>query len=61
MAADETRFSTPIPISSGRLAFIDMPRPMTVAEWDQLLRVLDAMRPGLVAEADKIETEARRG
>lgn len=49
--ADETRFSTPIPISAGRLAFIDVPRPMTAAEWDQLHRVLDAMRPGLVAPA----------
>jgi hypothetical protein len=53
--AKRERFVTRIPVSNdGRTmtnVVINVPRPMTQSEWDQLRAVLDVMKTALVEEA----------
>lgn len=57
MSEPETRgtFSTQFPISPGLKPFIQLqvPRPMTSDEWRRFMNILEAMRPGLVSEAEQ--------
>jgi hypothetical protein len=39
-----------LPLSPGVVAELELPRPLRAPEWDQMQRVLAAMRPGLVGE-----------
>jgi hypothetical protein len=39
-----------VPLGAGRAAFLRLPSPFTEKDWDQMIRVLDAMKPGLVEE-----------
>jgi hypothetical protein len=48
-----------LPIRPGLWVALDGFRPMTPAEWDQMMRVLEAMRPGLVEEHAEASEEAR--
>jgi hypothetical protein len=53
---DDDRFgewmmTIPIPLVGSALVQIVGAFPISEAAWDQLMRVLDAMKPGLVAEA----------
>jgi hypothetical protein len=41
-----------IPIRPGVAAEMTVPFPMTPADWDQMLAVLGAMKPGLVKDED---------
>lgn len=56
-----------IPVAAGQWATLTINWPLTEAEWGQMIRVLEAMRPGLVAQAEASEetrhpaTEAAEG
>lgn len=46
----------PLPLAPDVWGRLEMPHPLTAAEWDQLMTTLAAMRPGLVREeADDAE------
>jgi hypothetical protein len=53
-----TRYIT-IPLSNDgktvRCMTIDGDLPMTQAEWDRMLEILEAIRPGLIGEASEPE------
>jgi hypothetical protein len=40
----------PIPLDVEEWAYLHIPRPMTPAQWEQMMRTLLAMRPGIVAD-----------
>lgn len=40
----------PIPITPGPWALLEIDTPMTPDQWDQLIRILSAFKPGLVDE-----------
>lgn len=42
-----------LPISAGEWARLEAPFPLTPAKWDQMLAVLEVMKPALVAEPEK--------
>lgn len=47
---EASELTIPIPLPGGRRwVVLTVPRPMSEAEWQHVLAVLDAMRPGLVA------------
>ena len=48
--ADRERVTLNIPVRPRHYASLTVSKPMTVAEWDQMMKVLAAMRPGLVDE-----------
>lgn len=43
--------AVPIPLSANEWVTLQGDFPLTEAAWDQLLRVLDVMKPGLVVPA----------
>jgi hypothetical protein len=39
-----------LPLEKGEpMAFLGAPFPLTASQWDQMMRVLDAMKPALVS------------
>jgi len=46
---DRTQRVIEFPVSNSAWVEMKLPTPMTEAEWDLLLTILAAMRPGLVA------------
>ncbi|HLL69102.1 MAG TPA: hypothetical protein VK453_25805 [Micromonosporaceae bacterium] len=50
--SQSTRETMPlvVPVSPGMYVQMQVPRPMTGVEWDQMWRVLDAMKPGIVED-----------
>lgn len=50
-----------LPYSPAGWATLEVPFPLDEADWGRLLAILEAMKPGLVAQArDERETDARR-
>lgn len=54
-AADGVRMRTyTVPLPGKRVLFVEGPFPMTLADWEYAMSVLDVMKPGLVhAVADE--------
>jgi hypothetical protein len=42
-----------IPLSPGRVAHLVMPGPVSRTEWEQMLNVLEVMKPALVREREQ--------
>ena len=57
MAADLSTFRFVIPLPGGRHLLIEGDFPVSEAEWDQFIAVLDAMKPGLVSMAEAMELQ----
>jgi hypothetical protein len=55
-----TRRTLPLPLAPGLWASLEARFPLRPADWDRLLALLEAMKPGLVAPAS-VETGAARG
>lgn len=49
---DRERITLNIPVKPRLYASLTVTKPMTVAEWDQMMRVLEAMKPGLLDQDD---------
>ncbi|MGH2653616.1 MAG: hypothetical protein ACRDHV_04605 [Actinomycetota bacterium] len=49
-----------VPLGAGRAALLQLPSPFTERDWDLMLRVLEAMKPGLI-EAEPPPTPAPAG
>jgi hypothetical protein len=41
-----------IPLLNGLWAYVQLPDPMTQEDWDLMLSILDAMKPGIVSPAE---------
>ena len=46
-----------IPLLNNKFLTIQLPVPMTESDWDQMVKVLDAMKPGLLVTKEKEETK----
>jgi hypothetical protein len=55
MSDDLSMFRFTIPLPGGRHLLIEGDFPVSEAEWDQFVAVLDAMKPGLVSMATAIQ------
>jgi hypothetical protein len=55
MAADLSTFRFVIPLPGGRHLLIEGDFPVSEAQWDQFIAVLDAMKPGLVSIAEAMQ------
>jgi len=42
-----------IPIRPHVTAEMDIPRPMASADWDQMMAVLETMKPGIVKDPER--------
>lgn len=57
---DRRFFTTPLALGFGVRGELTIPVPLTEAEWSQMLRLFEVMRPGLVEERavpDDVERE----
>jgi len=50
MVPDPGKYPLNVPVSPGRTVTVAVPLPMTEDEWQNMLAVLDAMKPGIVYE-----------
>lgn len=46
------RLTLPTTTNPDEWAYLDVPLPLTEAEWRQMLAVMEAMKPGLVWESE---------
>ena len=46
-----------IPLEPYKDAELDLPQPMTEANWQQFMAVLEAMKPGLVRDEESHEAQ----
>ena len=47
-----------LPLSPGNQAILQVPDPMSDAEWTQMMSVLDAMKPGILRRDPRVSVDA---
>ena len=54
LRAEVESMSLVLPLPRGRRVTMQVPIPLSEADWDQLMAMLEASRPGIVYEVDAL-------